>query len=202
MTTTLSRTDFIRADILDAKAFLQLMKQRQQPRWDVLLCNPPYISPSSFTSVPDGTPKTARSVQKFEPKLALIPPPPCSPEASSTDGTSNLDPGDTFYPPLIQIASTVHAKIVWFEVADLQQASRVAALIRRASDAQDNVEIWREDPAASRSVQVKEAPWHDFDADSELERYNGIPVRGTGNGRSVIWWRGEEGREWSKATRT
>ncbi|OJD28241.1 hypothetical protein ACJ73_00371 [Blastomyces percursus] len=36
----------------------------------ILLSNPPYISPAQFTN---GT--TARSVRKFEPKLALVPPP-------------------------------------------------------------------------------------------------------------------------------
>ncbi|KLJ12045.1 hypothetical protein EMPG_09611 [Blastomyces silverae] len=39
----------------------------------ILLSNPPYISPAQFTN---GT--TARSVRKFEPKLALVPPPRAS----------------------------------------------------------------------------------------------------------------------------
>lgn len=102
--------------------------------WDILISNPPYITPSGYWNT------TMRSVRAFEPQLALVPPPRI--------GQNDVDQGDLFYPRLLEIARDVEAKIVLLEVADLAQAQRVA---KRAQvlDIFDGIEIWRDDPASS-----------------------------------------------------
>jgi methylase of polypeptide subunit release factors len=139
--------------------------------WDILVSNPPYISPSGYWKT------TTRSVRGYEPKLALVPP--------SKASHSDTEQGDLFYPRLLEIARDVEAKIVLLEVADLEQALRVA---RRAQalDIFEGIEIWREVPDAKA-----DAP----PAVTEFE------VIGSGNGRSVICWRGA-GTTWLGKTTT
>lgn len=137
-----------------------LRRARLPHLWDILVSNPPYISPSEYWKT------TMRSVRGFEPKLALVPP--------WKPGNGDAEQGDRFYPPILQIASEVEAKIVLLEVADLDQALRVA----RAAQALrlfDGVEIWREQPD---------------EPDSPSSETEGLRVLGQGNARSVICWRG------------
>jgi methylase of polypeptide subunit release factors len=133
---------------------------RYPPFWDILVSNPPYISPSNYWTT------TTRSVRGYEPKLALVPPS----EASQDD----TEQGDLFYPRLLRIAQDVEAKLVLLEVADLAQALRVAGRAQ-ALDVFDGVEIWREEPGAVGST-------------SQL--HDGFSVIGEGNARSVLCWRG------------
>ncbi|KAH7073834.1 S-adenosyl-L-methionine-dependent methyltransferase [Paraphoma chrysanthemicola] len=128
--------------------------------WDILISNPPYISPSEYWKT------TTRSVRGYEPKLALVPPP----HANQDD----IQQGDMFYPRLLKIARDVQAKIVLLEIADMPQALRVA---QRALELGifDGIEIWREDPSAHPSAVTEQ---------------NDFRVRGDGNARSVICWRG------------
>jgi methylase of polypeptide subunit release factors len=136
--------------------------------WDILISNPPYISPSAFNHT------TTRSVKKYEPRLALVPPsiasttlplpstlsspllsPPASPPSSPPASPHTLSPnqnqdhdqnqGDLFYPNLLRIATAISAKILLFEVADLKQAKRVARMVDKQGG-WDGVEIWRDDP--------------------------------------------------------
>ncbi|KAF2878502.1 S-adenosyl-L-methionine-dependent methyltransferase [Massariosphaeria phaeospora] len=102
-----------------------------KPFWDILISNPPYISPSGYWKT------TSRSVRGYEPKLALVPPP--SPEKNDTEQA------DAFYSRLLATARDVEAKIVLFEVADLGQALRIAKQARRF-DIFDGIEIWRDQP--------------------------------------------------------
>jgi HemK-like putative methylase len=143
------------------------------PRYDILISNPPYISSSAFRRT------TSASVRKYEPKLALVPPVP----NLSIDQVSE-DDGDLFYPKLFDLASMLDTKVVLFEVADMEQAIRVAGL---AGDAWDVVEIWRDDPGAGggevESVDIGEG-----------EARRRIGVKGVGNGRSVVAYRGEGSR--------
>lgn len=133
--------------------------------FDILISNPPYISPKSFLST------TSRSVRKFEPPLALVP--------SAPARLSDVEIGDYFYPRLLEIAEQVTAKAVLFEVADFEQAERVArdALL---SNRWSGVEIWRDDPAGRVATR---------------ENFKGsgrsVLVRGKGNGRSVVAYRSE-----------
>lgn len=149
-----------------------LLDQRREGTWDILISNPPYISPASFYR------DTARSVRGFEPKIALVPPPteqaiPASDEAQ----------GDSFYPAILRAAREVDAKVVLVEVADLQQAERVAAMMVGA-ERWSGVEIWRDEPE-----------WRGFgevagcDGASVSVRGSEVVVRGQGHGRSVVCWR-------------
>lgn len=130
--------------------------------WDILISNPPYISPSAYWKT------TMRSVRKYEPKLALVPPP-----RSKFDDTQQ---GDMFYPRLLKIAQEVEAKVVLLEVADLEQALRVARLAQKLG-VFDGIEIWRDNP----------------DTSSQSTSEDGFDVHGEGNGRSVVCWRGVGG---------
>ncbi|KAK6004179.1 hypothetical protein QM012_009029 [Aureobasidium pullulans] len=139
--------------------------------WDILISNPPYISPQAFNNT------TQRSVKRYEPRLALVPP-------LLAKDNSKIDQGDIFYPRLLEIAQQVKAKIVLFEVADLEQAQRVA-LMAKAQGIWDGVEIWRDYPGQN-------------DHDAEIGRdvvLRDVKVLGTGNGRSVFAYRGDA-RDW------
>jgi hypothetical protein len=135
--------EFLQADILidpfadqteGALSLKAALNWASQPSfWDVLISNPPYISPSAFWKT------TTRSVRHFEPQLALVPPW----QAKQTD----TEQGDLFYPRLLDIARDVEAKVVLLEVADMKQALRVAQCARNM-DIFDGVEIWREQPSA------------------------------------------------------
>ena len=167
-------TNFAKADVL-ADPFADLTAgapiplrnllnyNKWAPFWDILISNPPYISPSAYRKT------TTRSVRGFEPKLALVPP-----QRSNFDDTQQ---GDLFYPRLLKIANEVEAKVVLLEVADLEQALRVAVLAQKL-DTFDGVEIWRDEPDASAGKPVTE---------------NGVSVKGQGNARSVVCWRGAGG---------
>ncbi|KAF2274257.1 S-adenosyl-L-methionine-dependent methyltransferase [Westerdykella ornata] len=168
-----NKISFMRADVLDdaregydheiPKLMSALESQHKSSTWDILISNPPYVSPSEYWKT------TTRSVRCFEPQLALVPPP--------SHGLKDLDQGDRFYPRLLHIARDVAAKIVLFEVADLDQALRVTGMARQAGIF-SGIEIWRDDPGGSAELESTYASG-DF------------PIVGSGNGRSVLCWRGE-----------
>lgn len=142
----------------------------QPPFWDILISNPPYISPSDYWKT------TTRSVRGYEPKLALVPP-----QSPHLDDTKNAD---AFYSRLLDIARGVEVEIVLLEVADLEQAHRVAQRAREL-DIFDGIEIWRENPGASTP---------------SPSGATSFAIVGEGNGRSVLCWRGA-GSSWlGKAT--
>ncbi|KAF3000844.1 hypothetical protein E8E13_007070 [Curvularia kusanoi] len=166
--------NFARADVLvdpfgDLKAGAPLPLRnllnlnRWAPFWDILISNPPYISPSAYWKT------TTRSVRAYEPKLALVPP-----NISDMDDTQQ---GDMFYPRLLKLAEELEVKIVLLEVADLPQALRVSRLAREA-DVFDGIEIWRDDPKSAPNQSTNE---------------DGFDVFGSGNARSVVCWRGQGG---------
>lgn len=169
-----AQTSFVQADVLidpSADQSGKILPLRaalnyalQPAQWDILISNPPYVSPSAFWKT------TTRSVRAFEPKLALVPPS----RAKYTD----TQQGDMFYPHLLQIARDVEAKVVLLEVADMEQALRVASTARHLH-LFDGIEIWKEDPTAASTVMTKD----EFD------------IIGEGNARSVVCWRGR-GTSW------
>jgi methylase of polypeptide subunit release factors len=169
--------DFMKADILTNPFHdmgegplsfkIAINRQRRLPFWDILISNPPYISPSEYWKT------TTRSVRGFEPKLALVPP-------SSSPNETDTQLGDRFYGPLLTIAHDVEAKIMLLEVADLDQALRVAHKVRDFTNFV-GVEIWRDQPSAEE--------------DTAPTSIDGIPIVGQGNVRSVICWRGL-GTQW------
>lgn len=132
----------VKADVLldpfadhdyDTPPLKNVLNHRGLPNfWDILISNPPYISPLGFQRT------TTRSVRTFEPKLALVPP--------QRPGQGDVEQGDMFYPRLLEIAREVEAKVVLLEVADLAQAHRVARCAQEL-DIFDGVEIWKDNPA-------------------------------------------------------
>ena len=167
-----------------------------QTRWDILVANPPYISPKDFDR------KTARSVRNWEPRSALVPaspsstppsstsPPSISQPSASTDPESSSPPssspssastaeedGDLFYPRLTEIAEELGSNLVVFEVGDMNQAKRVAKMIkaRHQGTKWKGCEIWRDFPAQG-TVQQK-----------PLGKSN-VKIRGKGEGRTVLAW--------------
>jgi hypothetical protein len=161
------------ADQMDAlaRSLKNALNHKRLPSfWDVLISNPPYISPSAYWKT------TTRSVRGFEPKLALVPP--------STAKQTDTEQGDRFYPRLLNIARDIEAKVVLLEVADLDQAIRVAQRAQ-SLDIFDGIEIWRDQPDRTEFSTVE----------------NDIPVIGEGNARSVLCYRGL-GTSWLDKTST
>nr|OQO24789.1 hypothetical protein B0A51_09414 [Rachicladosporium sp. CCFEE 5018] len=142
--------------------------------FDILISNPPYISSTSFLRT------TAASVRSYEPKLALVP-------RLTAGGKATESDGDIFYQYLLQHAETVGAKIVLFEVADLDQAKRVASLTF-AQGIWECIAIWRDDPS----------PAEDQSQVVTFEQQD-VRIVGSGHGRSVFAWRGV-GTHWLNAT--
>ena len=149
--------------------------------WDILISNPPYISPHSFTTT------TSKSVRDWEPKTALVPLLDANgtrreplPGAADDEDVSR---GDAFYPRLLNIASRVSAKIILFEVADLAQAIRVAGMLVKGGQ-WDGLEIWRDWPGQGGKIKGKEGL---------VVEGRSVDVVGEGNGRAVFAWRKEGG---------
>ena len=133
---------------------------------DIWISNPPYISPEDYFK------KTSRSVRDFEPKEALVPPEASTTRKGTAPGTGEV--GDKFYQDILGQAMELRAKVVLFEVGDMNQAKRVAKF---AVDARHwyVFEIWRDVPS-SDAKEVEYLPYKD----------KAIRVQGSGNGRSVL----------------
>lgn len=153
---------FAEADIV-CEGFLK------QGGWDMMISNPPYISPRSFSQ------DTSRSTRSYEPKIALVP--PCSQSLATKVDTASIDVsiGDSFYPRLSEVAERSNAKILLVEVADMAQARRIVAQwVERRYWYQ--FEIWRD--------------WPDKGVMSEtLIGGASVKVIGHGHGRSVLAWK-------------
>lgn len=163
---------------------LDVLKKRDQMNWDVIVSNPPYISPQSFFK------DTARSVRGYEPRLALVPP------NIGEEIVGDEERGDLFYPSILRVAKEVRVKILLVEVADLAQAGRAAGLA--VAEGWDGVEIWRDEPEND-----VEDPLETVGVAEKIVTVHGreIPVKGCGHGRSVFCWRGEASR-WIGSTKT
>ncbi|KAI4818519.1 S-adenosyl-L-methionine-dependent methyltransferase [Aureobasidium sp. EXF-8845] len=160
--------------------------------WDILISNPPYISPAAFAHT------TTRSVKRYEPRLALVPTPP-TPLLDS-------DHGDLFYPRLLSIAADLSTRVVLFEVADLAQAERVAEMARKQG-IWDGIEIWRDDPEGNGSKGDEPQGCSDGMAEEtagnggmveEMVMDGSVKILGAGNWRSVVAYRGQ-GKQWLRA---
>lgn len=157
---------FAEADIF-CEGFLE------QGSWDMMISNPPYISPRSFNQ------DTARSTRSYEPKIALVP--PCSQSLATKVETTSIDVsiGDSFYSRLSEVAERSNAKILLVEVADMAQARRIVAKCEERRYWYQ-FEIWRD--------------WPDKGVMSEtLIGKASVKVIGHGHGRSVLAWK--DGKE-------
>jgi methylase of polypeptide subunit release factors len=144
-------------------------KQLRNLKCDVLISNPPYISPKSFKY------ETRRSVRNWEPKLALVP---------SITLKGSFLPQDVFYDRLLHLHLKIcGSRILLMEVGDDEQAIRVAQLA---------IERLRGDLAASRVVRIE--LWRDspdsLPEDNERRKVNldgySISVKGSGSLRAVV----------------
>ncbi len=140
-----------------------------------MVSNPPYVSPTAF----DRT--TSRSVRNYEPKSALV---PSVADRKVGGAGSCADPGDVFYPRILEIADQVAAQVVLVEVADMEQAVRVVKMVtEKGRGVWEGCEIWSDWPAAGGGK----------GGDEKMVEVRGetVRVRGEGNGRAVLAWRGE-----------
>jgi methylase of polypeptide subunit release factors len=141
--------------------------------WDVVVANPPYISPDHFNK------GTTRSVRNWEPKWALVPP--------VIPGEEKVDP-DIFYRRIIQLnKDTFKSKILLMEVGDNDQARRVVEIALDIMGSQGKIEIWADAPA--ESARGKSRSWRLFGPKRTVLDRRGshtIPVRGSGNYRTVV----------------
>ncbi|KAK3700661.1 hypothetical protein LTR37_015850 [Vermiconidia calcicola] len=167
---------FVRADVLIQEPTLepsanppvlqalQRLDGRRQTRYDILISNPPYVSSKDYMRT------TSPPVRSFEPKLALVPARPNGEYAAVSDG-------DLFYPRLLHIAKQVEAKVILFEVADLDQAKRVAQWAA-SQGIWDTIEIWRDFPSGQSTAE-----------EHMLSGTRTVAILGSGNGRSVLAYR-------------
>lgn len=118
------------------------------PSFDIIISNPPYISPEDFAL--GG--RTTKSVRKYEPEIALVPP--------SVLVFDEVDRADQFYAALLRIASATKSKLLVMEVGDVEQAIRVRNLCRQylheATELYNGnphpplIEIWQDDGTVVR----------------------------------------------------
>lgn len=158
----LENVHFQQADIFDSPTL-------EANPWDLVISNPPYISPRSFDK------DTSMSVRNFEPRIALVP--SNSHTLSKNLNATDLDSaiGDAFYPKLLDIAQRSNANVLLMEVADIEQARRTVVLAEKRHF-WDGFEIWRD--------------WPDGDMTSNWIFGGGaIKVIGEGHGRSVLVWK-------------
>lgn len=154
---------FVQADILgdescsETTTLLELLRTRKTMNWDVIISNPPYISPWHFAHT------TSQSVRNFEPKRALVPP-------IENDHLSDDQKADLFYPRLLFLAQKLRSKLLIMEVGDDDQSIRIARLASRHGRCKD-VRIWRDAPGAQEPSEATD---------------EGITIQGRGSMRSVI----------------
>lgn len=167
--------DFILGDVFSdsllSAAAAKADEGEGRPRgWDVMVCNPPYVSRWAFSH------QTARSVRIYEPKVAQVP--------TVEYGGGAVRHEDVFYARLLDIAALLRPRVMLFEVGDLQQAVRVAEMALgheelASSGCSVNVEVWRDWPDA--------APEEDEEISAKvLGGSREVHIRGSGHGRSVF----------------
>ena len=159
---------FVQGDIFSKDAIPP--SRSTDGQWDILVANPPYISRRAFETT------TERSVRNFEPRDALVP--LSFPSRAGAQGTREGNAGgDIFYPRLLDIAREVGAKVVLFEVADMDQAMRVVEMVGM-DKRWVGVEIWRDWPSVQNKSEKAE--------ESVVVSGNTTRVMGEGNGRAVF----------------
>ncbi|KAF8427395.1 S-adenosylmethionine-dependent methyltransferase [Tirmania nivea] len=138
---------FVKGDVFDLSSWVesaaQFFSTTSGPgcelEVDVVISNPPYISPREYIAT------TARSVRRWEPKIALVPP--------TTTTLSTLALGDGFYPHIARLALNIRAKALLVEVGgDEGQAERVRGMFASVWGGRGNTAIWRDWGGRGRGV--------------------------------------------------
>ncbi|KAJ5752334.1 hypothetical protein N7520_009251 [Penicillium odoratum] len=102
---------------------------------DLLISNPPYISTADFRN---GT--TSRSVRRFEPHLALVPP-----HTLQSTMPEGCNAEDIFYHRILTLSLQSRAKITVLECGDIMQARRVVTMCQAMTVEQGKeftMEVW------------------------------------------------------------
>ncbi|KAF8457244.1 S-adenosyl-L-methionine-dependent methyltransferase [Terfezia claveryi] len=142
---------FVQGDVFDLSSWAESASRfysttsdpREELEVDVVISNPPYISPREYLTT------TARSVRRWEPKVALVPP------ATTTTTTTTSTPalGDNFYPHIAQFALDIRAKALLVEVGgDETQADRVRGVFASMWGGRGNTAVWRDWGGRGRGV--------------------------------------------------
>ncbi|KAK3297050.1 S-adenosyl-L-methionine-dependent methyltransferase [Chaetomium fimeti] len=149
---------------------------KPHPTVDLLVCNPPYISPRDFARA------TARAVRNHEPRRALVPAPPQQQQQQQRADRYAAwcrRPEDVFYARLLEIAAYARPRRVLMEVGGWEQAVRVVGLVFGKQGEGGfgvggyEVEVWRDEPAAGDRGERVEVAGRE------------VVVRGVGRGRAV-----------------
>ena len=146
--------------------------------WDVLVSNPPYMSKDVWHN---GRGQLGYSVRKFEPRLALVP----GDHHRVPEGVRHED---IFYARLLDVGQQLRTRILLLEIGDESQALRVAQLFNRHNLSNvARIELWRDWPDLESNL---EEPTSLPIADNAWEQTSkSVPVRGSGNVRSVFIYR-------------
>lgn len=142
-----------------------------EPPFDIIISNPPYIDPKDFK--PGGN--TTKSVRKYEPELALVPP--------LTLTFKQVNRADQFYAALLRITSATRPKLLVMEVGDTPQALRVRDMCKQylplvsQLDSERSlaplVEIWRDDGGVLSDTHEHEDQYTSESSPSTEEQENG-----------------------------
>ncbi|KEF60703.1 uncharacterized protein A1O9_02264 [Exophiala aquamarina CBS 119918] len=154
--------------------------------WDVVISNPPYISSKELT----GPGSVEKSVRKYEPRLALVPPDDddCGPQDRSSP--------DLFYRLLVKVTRKVDASLLVMEVGDSEQANRILRLAHRELSHGANealFESWRDNGSVRQNN-------HLGGLGHDPEKRTVASEEGISD-RVVVYWRGDWAR-WRRDTST
>ena len=137
---------FVQGDVFDLTSWAESASQffstttdpGEELEVDIVISNPPYISPRDYCTT------TARSVRRWEPKNALVPP---------VTTTSAPALGDDFYPHIVRLALDIRAKALLVEVGgDEGQAERVRGMFASIWGGRGNTAVWRDWGGRGRGV--------------------------------------------------
>lgn len=113
------------------------MRSLAQRPWDILTCNPPYVSEPVWDY---GRGQLAYSVRKYEPRLALVP----GRHLAVPEGWRRED---IFYRRILELAAQLRPRLLLLEFGDDAQARRILAFFCQLPIArQSRLELWREWP--------------------------------------------------------
>lgn len=132
---------FLSLDSIGAQTHVQQPQpQRQHQQVDLVISNPPYISPKAIWK------DTGRSVRRYEPRLALVP----LRDQTNYQVMDSIAQEDLFYPQISQIAQHFHAKGIVVELGDWEQAGRVENMYKKG-DSRETA-IWQDFAGHGRIV--------------------------------------------------
>ncbi|RMZ78996.1 hypothetical protein DV737_g3646, partial [Chaetothyriales sp. CBS 132003] len=161
------QVSFQHADLLgSAEQLLRGHALSKSGLYDVIISNPPYISPTDYAA--GG--RVTRSVRDYEPLLALVPP---------HMGDDQGNRADIFYSRILHVGRLARTRLICMEVGDAAQAARVARLAEQFST----------DYAGNVEAQIVEV-WCDDGHVSEVDVSHLYQYHVRGCERAVVIWKG------------